>query len=530
MSSLWASGLKLPIKVSLILLIPYAVPKSVHSIKVRILSIPEQSFSAVKEKSRFDATTTTNMDGWPMFQYNAQHTGHNDHSNITLPLQLKWSIQDTLRRINEVTAQNDKILISYGRGAGQARISCLSAVDGSLNWMWLLGNVWSVAQPSCGYGNVYVQVNNHTSSYIAAIEVESGELVWVVPFSAQWYRYLAPTLYNEKLLMASGFYGGMHCLDAFTGVIIWQIPGAQYERWTPAAYEDTVYKFIGSTLLAYNLNTGNLFWSLSAESTPKSGESSELVVDMGVSAVIDTLDHIAYCMNAFDHYLYAIDLDLRQYLWIDSGVPHGYGKNPVIYKNLLFVTHWGYMQVYDRMTGEKLWQFYGDDSLRHAPVAANGYVFVSSVNNTFALDIEMQTVAWSYPVGGFLTVTDKILFVSDTLNSSLYAFGDFTTAIDDDNFPIIPSDFVLRQNYPNPFNPTTKIDFSTPNRCKVEITVYNTIGQQIRILINKEISAGSHTVYWDGKDNIGKSAPSGVYFYKMTAAEFIDSKKMILLK
>lgn len=91
-------------------------------------------------------------------------------------------------------------------------------------------------------------------------------------------------------------------------------------------------------------------------------------------------------------------------------------------------------------------------------------------------------------------------------------------------------DFLLAQNWPNPFNPRTVIEYRLSNPGHVKLTIYNILGQKERVLVNEHQDAGSKSVIWDGKDEIGRELPSGVYFYKLETEEFTDSKKMMLLK
>ena len=94
----------------------------------------------------------------------------------------------------------------------------------------------------------------------------------------------------------------------------------------------------------------------------------------------------------------------------------------------------------------------------------------------------------------------------------------------------LPTDYSLSQNYPNPFNPTTNIKFSLPEAGYITLKVYNMIGQEVRTLINKESQAGTFNVNWNGKDNFGKNVTSGAYIYQIISGDFIQTKKMILLK
>jgi flagellar hook assembly protein FlgD len=95
----------------------------------------------------------------------------------------------------------------------------------------------------------------------------------------------------------------------------------------------------------------------------------------------------------------------------------------------------------------------------------------------------------------------------------------------------IPPKIYLSQNYPNPFNPTTTISFSTTESTEnTELAIYNLKGQKVKQLVSGQLSAGQHSVIWDGKDDNNKTVTSGVYFYKMNSGKFTSTKKMILLK
>lgn len=94
----------------------------------------------------------------------------------------------------------------------------------------------------------------------------------------------------------------------------------------------------------------------------------------------------------------------------------------------------------------------------------------------------------------------------------------------------LPKQYELSDNYPNPFNPVTIINYQIPKSIQVEIIVFNTLGQEIRTLINENRSAGYHQVIWDGKDNLGRMVSTGTYLYQMKTEDFIDVKKMILIQ
>ncbi|HEX9917417.1 MAG TPA: FG-GAP-like repeat-containing protein [candidate division Zixibacteria bacterium] len=93
-----------------------------------------------------------------------------------------------------------------------------------------------------------------------------------------------------------------------------------------------------------------------------------------------------------------------------------------------------------------------------------------------------------------------------------------------------PSSFILSQNYPNPFNSETVIEYSLPKASQVKIAIYNILGQKVTTLLDKVEPAGFRRVIWDGKNQNGEIVSSGIYFYRIEAEGFVQSKKMLLLK
>ncbi|MBN1153339.1 T9SS type A sorting domain-containing protein [candidate division KSB1 bacterium] len=94
----------------------------------------------------------------------------------------------------------------------------------------------------------------------------------------------------------------------------------------------------------------------------------------------------------------------------------------------------------------------------------------------------------------------------------------------------VPTDYYLEQNYPNPFNMDTEIIYQLPEAGMVTVTIYNSVGHQIRSLVNQHHSAGKYAARWNGKDDLGNDTPSGVYLYHIKTNKFSDSKKMLLIK
>jgi hypothetical protein len=90
--------------------------------------------------------------------------------------------------------------------------------------------------------------------------------------------------------------------------------------------------------------------------------------------------------------------------------------------------------------------------------------------------------------------------------------------------PYIPIESQLLQNYPNPFNPSTTIRYALSRPANVTLRIFNTLGQEVALLVNEWKAAGTHQATWNA------SVPSGIYFYRIKTDEFIETKKMMLLR
>jgi hypothetical protein len=94
----------------------------------------------------------------------------------------------------------------------------------------------------------------------------------------------------------------------------------------------------------------------------------------------------------------------------------------------------------------------------------------------------------------------------------------------------VPGDFSLEQNYPNPFNPSTTIRFTIPHSAEVEVSIINVSGETVERNDLGVLRAGDYSLVWDGRNVAGRTLQSGVYFYRLKAGDFIETKKMVLLK
>ena len=100
----------------------------------------------------------------------------------------------------------------------------------------------------------------------------------------------------------------------------------------------------------------------------------------------------------------------------------------------------------------------------------------------------------------------------------------------DENFESLPRQFALHDNYPNPFNPETRIRFEIGNQANVQLIIYDMLGHKVRTLVNDNYDPGMYVINWDGMNDNRQPVSSGPYLYRIKAGEFIDHKKMILVR
>jgi len=129
----------------------------------------------------------------------------------------------------------------------------------------------------------------------------------------------------------------------------------------------------------------------------------------------------------------------------------------------------------------------------------------------------------------FMTDTNEAYIAGDNATIIKSTNGGITLGVNNISY-IIPKTFLLHQNYPNPFNPQTKIKFEIPavvksQRSNVKLIIYDLLGREVAILVNEDLRHGTYEADWDAS-----SFSSGVYFYRIISGEFVETKKMVLMK
>jgi hypothetical protein len=186
-------------------------------------------------------------------------------------------------------------------------------------------------------------------------------------------------------------------------------------------------------------------------------------------------------------------------------------------------------------------------TLAHAPVTISGSTDVEGATLTYGtqdstatagalgaytLDVPYDWTGVLTPtLAGYTFVPDHLDFANVLTNTSGNNFTpSLIVAVEQDVDHVIPKEYTLGQNYPNPFNPSTVIPFALPRAGFVSLKVYNIAGQEVANLIAGNLPVGAFRATWDGKDMNGGTASSGVYFYRLKAGDYAETRKMLLMK
>lgn len=147
----------------------------------------------------------------------------------------------------------------------------------------------------------------------------------------------------------------------------------------------------------------------------------------------------------------------------------------------------------------------------------------------FALDYRKLNSA-QYPLlGQYFINVNGVEYILDSSNVIYFMDKNtLTNASEIGNY--LPNNFLLKQNYPNPFNPSTNIEFNVSKQSFVNISIYDINGKLVNELVNERKNTGNYLTKWNGKDQKGNKVASGPYFYQVQSDNFIETKKMILLK
>ncbi|MBU2491942.1 MAG: PQQ-binding-like beta-propeller repeat protein [Bacteroidetes bacterium] len=458
--------------------------------------------------------------------------------------------------------------------AGQDKaFAALDEITGSIIWIDSVNFPLGTYDSPVGFeGKVFISKGDAWSdpgqNALYALDAETGNIVWQKPGLTIFNRSSKPIhTSHETIFIAST--DTLYCLNINDGSVVWKKDGL---------FSNLLIDNSGTRLFAsrresamvevLNPLNGEQFWYLTLP------DDENFIHGMAfTSSIIKDYLILApdWNWNVDTQYVYCIDVQTKEIIWRTDKIGHtGNGASPVIMDLMVFAG----TQKSSSDTSQNIVAFNLSDGniVWEKPVRGSGatntpYVialdgkvyYEYNMNNDYFVvcadaatgteiwkskpegSFEWWPISWGSPLlynnrlfmptdgGGIYCydagqVNGSWLMVSGNVNATNSYSPDLITKVEKDE-NVIPSEYNLEQNFPNPFNPSTNISFVIPEEGFVKLSIYNSIGERVAVLVNNNLSAGKYI-----KDFNGEKLSSGIYFYSLEVNSKIITKKMMLLK
>ena len=355
--------------------------------------------------SILDSGTNISSD-WTMFGNGPAHTGYQATTLGAVAYQPGWtmSYQPLSTTLNQPAISGGEVFITPSQYNTAAFLSGLDASTGAELWRHSFASSNSINPPTAAGGNVYVQkgLGTGNDAQLFSLNAANGATNWTAPFGAQSDRYFAPTIYNNSIWIDGGLYGGLYGFNATTGSqLFFNSSLEEYDQWTPAYYNGTLYTWIAGNFRAHNPQTGAILWTINV-GWNWSG------YDMNTAPVID-LGH-AY-INA-STILYAIDLGTHTNIWSVSGSFTGTSATNL---GTVFIISSGNVLAFNGTTGALVGTYAtGDTSLYGQPIVTPDSLIVASASKTYIFNRQSFTLKQTLPNGGIASLASGVLYLAGT--------------------------------------------------------------------------------------------------------------------
>lgn len=379
-----------------------------------------------------------------------------------------FEVPESVASMSFVCAQNDSMIFAGGqKGLG---LHAIDRVTGEQSWFKAIGTLYTKSI-----------VLDSASAYILGdslycISIGDGSTIW-----SKYMKIQSTPAVDDRYVYVTGGYK-VQVFDKNTGEVVWWRPSSERTTGGIAVDDDCFYTQSNDTIFAYNKESWAVKWiHKSADDTIQyDGQNSIAITDSKLCFTI-------------------------------SGNGEGYGE----------------LHTLNKETGAFIWGHTFSGYHMYAPAIANGVVYAISYPESalYGFDIEDGTELLyddSLSYKNQPIVANHQLFVVGS--NKVIVFENANTRADDLQ-GAFQHGFELKQNYPNPFNALTKIEFSLPNSAFVDLKVYNILGEEIYTLLSENRSAGLHSIDFDGTHLSG-----GLYFYRITADSFVNTKQLLVIK
>ena len=454
---------------------------------------------------------------WPMINFNKERTSWaSDETVLYPPLQQKSEIPikstgDYLS-LSYLTYYNDLLTLAVGRNP-----NTLEAVDmASGDTLWTFEVPESKASMSfvCAQNDSMIFAGGQQGLGLYALDRETGEQKWSKAIGSLYTRSI---ILDSAIAYILG--DSLYCISIEDGSTIWS--QKMIVQSTPAVDDLYVYVVGIYKVQIFDKLSGELVWWRTISERTTGGT----VVDNDCFYTQSNDTIFAYSKESGDvKWIYESQGDTIQY--------EAQNSIAITDSKLCFTIKGngegnGELVTLDKETGGFLWAHTFSGNYMFAPAIANGVVYIIPFSESalYGFNLENGTQLFyddSFSYRGQPIVANHQLFVATP--DKVIVFDNAETMVEDSKDAFLHV-FELMQNYPNPFNAMTTIKFSLPQSEFVNLKIYNTLGEEMYTLVNEERASGLHSIDFDGTH-----LPSGLYYYKIAAGSFVNTKQLLLIK
>ncbi|WP_153067226.1 PQQ-binding-like beta-propeller repeat protein [Steroidobacter cummioxidans] len=369
---------------------------------------------------------------WETHQRDAGHTGY-------VPIWLNaskfaeaWRWQrppdgEPIGGINAVVTGKGVVYLSKDVYFGEGALIALNEQDGLEAWRVSFGTVPALGPPAVKGDNIFVATTGHQDTFLWRFNAGTGGFRSKSAFSGQWPHTLNPTVFDDRVYVGAGYYGGVaYSFSTLDGAAVWQYAsGGVWDMFTPAVNENFVYHYDGGTLHLVDKETGVAAHTIadpfgggssgySYHGSPILGSRSNVLAYAGgafsgrASSNVEQYDQRV--LSSFD-----VSANMR-YEWSTS---YAYLTAPAVAHGQIYVARNSPMSLdaIDETTGQIVWSWrpegQGDSSFHRNIVVTRNLLFVSTDAAVYAIDLQTRAVRWRHPQPGMLALSaDRTLYIA----------------------------------------------------------------------------------------------------------------------
>ncbi|TMP39002.1 PQQ-binding-like beta-propeller repeat protein [Pseudoalteromonas rubra] len=338
---------------------------------------------------------------WSTFQQSEKHRGSIKLAVDPQYFSELWSVNFSDSWGSEkafLTASERHIFRTVGR-----QLYTLDAHTGDELWSVSFSTRDSLNPPAYANGKVYVQTGGHENSYLWAFDEIDGSLIFNSEYGNQWSEYYAPTIENEIVYMAGGYYGGMYAFNGSTGNQLWFKDLSHYDKFTPAISGDYAIAYTGPELTVVDKLSGVEIFTVTDPDYDWRGWSTDAAPVIGNQNNV-----IGYQKSRLVNF----DLERRNISWALNGDFEG---DPAVSDAGIYIINDNQIVLLDEVDGSILWRWPAENAtLTGHIIPVIDHIFVSTDKSVELININTKQVVWRYGETGTLALSNGILYISSS--------------------------------------------------------------------------------------------------------------------